>query len=340
MLSRVPSSRRTSRLVWLSLGGAVAVALYAACGLTVPGAGPGGADAGPEGAPAGDTGSGAIPNNDPDATPQTVECKGTLCGAACSDTATDPANCGGCGKPCKPGDTCTASACGVLCLGETVACAGACVNTSNDPLHCGGCTTSCTDGGSPLCADGGCVPDCATVGLSLCPAAGAAPPFCADLVNDPKNCGVCGKICGVNQVCKASACVDLCATNVKIGDIFAPDMTGCQGTLGYSNRATLCPAGTHVCSANEWVQRRNGKKPTYSYWTNDNLGWYGQDEYCAAGTGSGFNGCNNPMRVCPSYNDPLNNRCNWRYCGLNSRSPNVYLGGCDDNRTSGTLCCK
>jgi hypothetical protein len=35
----------------------------------------------------------------------------TACGSTCVNTATDSANCGGCGKACPPSDTCIASAC-------------------------------------------------------------------------------------------------------------------------------------------------------------------------------------------------------------------------------------
>lgn len=39
----------------------------------------------------------------------------------------------------------------------------------------------------------------------------------------------------------------------------------------YADRATLCPTDTHVCTAQEWMDNRDGAAPTYNYWTDDDL---------------------------------------------------------------------
>ena len=329
-------NRSFPRTAVLTTWAASAVALVAACGLQITGL------AKPEeGALPGEAGGPSLPDGapaeDPDAGPQQQECIGekTTCPSGCTDLKTDPQNCGLCGKACPPGENCTDGNCQVLCLGETTACSNVCVNTETDPAHCGTCPVAC-DAGLPFCAGGLCVPDCG--GLKSCPV--AAPTYCADTQTDPKNCGECGTTCKSNEACKAGVCTSLCAGNTPVGDVFATNMVGCVGTVRWSQRATLCPAGAHVCTPDEWVARYGAKKPTYNYWTSVNLGYEGGDRSCSVDDEAkyGWVACNNPMRVCTNYTDPLGNRCNWKECGFKTRT-NRWFGGCDNNNTAGTLCC-
>jgi hypothetical protein len=54
------------------------------------------------------------------------------------------------------------------------------------------------------------------------------------------------------------------------------------------------------------------------------------------------------MRICSDFlTDPYGifmdsegNRCNFANCGLESNSPNEFMGGCNGNSTAGTLCCQ
>src|SRR5205085_5448608 len=112
--------RRLTRVsvVFAALAGAIA--LYAACGLTVL---PGGAvDEGEAGAPKSDGGlpladGSPPPPDDPHAQSQaSCDSPRSKCETGCTDTATDPANCGACGTKCGTGEACTARQCGVLCL--------------------------------------------------------------------------------------------------------------------------------------------------------------------------------------------------------------------------------
>ena len=129
-------------------------------------------------------------------------------------------------------------------------------------------------------------------------------------------------------------------------------MVGCSGKVTYPNRATLCGAGGHVCSANDWLANRNNVAPTHDYWTNDPLryGGYGSSQ-CFAGDNAvvWLNGqlqflpsyaCpdNEPMRICSGATDPEGNVCNWTGCGYEAFS-NSYFGGCYANATAGTACC-
>jgi hypothetical protein len=124
-------------------------------------------------------------------------------------------------------------------------------------------------------------------------------------------------------------------------------MVGCAGTVNFSNRAVLCVAGTHVCSAAEWVAHRGGAVPIYDYWTNDNL-MYNLVPSCWVSPTSGM-ACPlpfGPMLVCtPSGIDAAGNKCSTANCGyLAPSSPNEYFGGCAASgtagyATAGALCC-
>ncbi|MFN2547031.1 MAG: hypothetical protein ABR567_06355, partial [Myxococcales bacterium] len=65
----------------------------------------------------------------------------------------------------------------------------------------------------------------------------------------------------------------LCAPSVANAQLqsFPPNMFGCAGTSTFANRASLCGAGAHVCTANEWVQQRGGNAPSHHYWVADAL---------------------------------------------------------------------
>lgn len=65
----------------------------------------------------------------------------TPCNGTCVALATDPKNCGTCGKTCPV--ACAASACVTACTGTTTNCSGACVDTTSDSTHCGSCTNVC-----------------------------------------------------------------------------------------------------------------------------------------------------------------------------------------------------
>ncbi len=160
--------------------------------------------------------------------------------------------------------------------------------------------------------------------------------FCDDGKTDPW--GTC------NEQCTATGIV-ACGAGAEAVQVFSDDMVGCAGKVLYANRATLCGPTLHVCSAKEWADGNGTTAPQYNYWVNDQLRYYnGDDGNCGASAngGAGWAACDSadsPMRVCAANTDPLGNTCNWTGCGLNSKTPKEYFGGCNGNWRAGTLCC-
>jgi hypothetical protein len=169
-------------------------------------------------------------------------CPGTVCGGVCTDTKTDPLNCGGCGKvvchneACRDGKPVCApglSPCG----GAGSSCLG-CKNLRTDPLNCGACGTACSTavtlcmpsagGGGSSCqvAATGCPTG---TGLTRCPASGS-PASCVNTSRDITNCGGCGVNCAPGEYCADGACTKY---------VSAPGCTTCP--------CAACVAPTDQC---------------------------------------------------------------------------------------------
>ena len=93
-----------------------------------------------------------------------LSCAGgtTPCGMACVMTASDPANCGGCGIVCPAAahaaPACVTGSCRIVCdvgYADCTAAAGCETNTLTDASSCGGCGIVCPGGGA--CMSGSCV---------------------------------------------------------------------------------------------------------------------------------------------------------------------------------------
>jgi hypothetical protein len=275
---------------------------------------------------------------------QVVSCVAprTMCGASCSDTTADPANCGGCGNACTPGQTCNNGKCDVLCVGETLRCNGACIDPATDPANCGVCNNACPSDRN-LCVAGMCSRSCAMGQMECDPDAGVdgGVAYCATTDTDPKNCGACGTVCTTNQSCLKGKCKDLCVGPARVGEVFSPTMVGCVDRRQWTDRAKTCPPGSTVCTAAQWNARPALTKPTFNYWTDDYLQWLGNGPgNCEAVTNGNGGACSGfPMHVCGATTDPVGNTCNWTHCGYVTRAPDQYYGGCSGDYYAGALCC-
>lgn len=141
-----------------------------------------------------------------------------------------------------PGDALTGG-----CPFGSVSCGGVCVPGLLDPSQCGGCPTACP--GGAVCAAGSCV---CPAGQTLCngvcsdPSACACPSgwsacngLCTDPLNDPANCGSCGRACFANEVCDAGECR-------------SPDSNTCVESCGGGRVCNAglceCPPGQSFCA--------------------------------------------------------------------------------------------
>jgi hypothetical protein len=131
-----------------------------------------------------------------------------LCPTGCFDTATDPSHCGTCDNSCGPGGTCAGGQC--TCAAGVSTCGAGCADLMTDPNHCGTCTRRCTLG-TVACVGGMCQTQsvcdggpCCAPGYTAC---GRTTSSCANLQNDPSNCGSCGTTCVGRQQCILGLCL-------------------------------------------------------------------------------------------------------------------------------------
>jgi hypothetical protein len=171
----------------------------------------------------------------------------TACGTECTNTATDNANCGGCGKACGQNQVCQNGAC--ACGSGLMLCSGACV--SSDANHCGGCNP-CPNG--QLCANNTCTSmgcpsgttqcgsACVTTGgdntLAHCGGCNACPTGATAC-----NSGTCG--CSGGQTLCGSSCVDTNSSNANCGGCGRTCTGTCtNGTCVTSNPGTAGNSGS------------------------------------------------------------------------------------------------
>jgi len=120
----------------------------------------------------------------------------TRCGSTCVNIRNDESNCGGCGRVCLSGQTCTNGAC--ACPAGQVVCSGVCVNLLSNPNNCGGCGKQCTASGQ-ICQQGAC--KCSDTLQSVCSN------VCVNVRTDVNNCGSCNRHCASNETCRNGGCV-------------------------------------------------------------------------------------------------------------------------------------
>ena len=202
---------------------------------------------------------------------------GTCCGSSCTELASDPGNCGSCGKACVATSTCTGGSCsapttcapansGAACPlpdgGTGTCCSSVCVTGfESSTAHCGVCGAACPTGES--CVDGLCMPPdggtgaCATgtirdaVGscvLAACPA-GVSGVACLfgnvgregynDVVDGLCCDGVCTNPTGDANNC--GACGVVCASGACATGFFG-EPAGCVPGVSTPPQFTVCAA--------------------------------------------------------------------------------------------------
>jgi len=165
--------------------------------------------------------------------PLFANCNGDLSDGCETSTISDPANCGGCGVTCAEGELCWRGACG--CPKGFTQCGDQCRDLSSDDANCSACGMRCEapaalddprwrcgPGVTPLntkwrCTSGACDLQCRP-GFLDCNL-----DFCTggcevDAMNDPDNCGACGRKCGAGQWCRQGECACPAGTTACDGE--------------------------------------------------------------------------------------------------------------------------
>lgn len=221
-----------------------------------------------------------------------ISCTGglTLCEGACVDLQNDNDNCGKCGFSvpygmiCRDGEFVDPAATPTTpppptesptplpttgpCPAGQKLCDGKCKNLLTDDDNCGKCGWDCPKG--QICQSGQCLPP------DLTPVSTAAPGvtvtmdvsceggetscngICTDVFTDEKNCGVCGRACGAQEICMHGRCGPACDSGETLCDETCvdldTDMENCGkcGTICRSSPpnslGSLCANGACIVS--------------------------------------------------------------------------------------------
>lgn len=188
----------------------------------------------------------------------------TDCGGACVDLANDDGSCGACALKCvdhQPADAGTVPPHMFYGCKQGQCTDLRCSHSNNDfwadcngSIHPDGCEVNLAKPNRDNCGACGntCDPtqqcfsssdtgmDCQCKGGKfLCPAGEYSPPECADLENDPRNCGSCGYVCptvdGADITCSHGRCSFECKPGTA--DCNGRSDDGCEVDLGKDPRS-------------------------------------------------------------------------------------------------------
>ncbi|HVP65916.1 MAG TPA: GDSL-type esterase/lipase family protein [Anaeromyxobacteraceae bacterium] len=230
--------------------------------------------------------------------------------AFCTSFATDPGNCGGCGKACNSGQVCTSGNCAVSCSSGQTACAGGsgpgyCADLASDASNCGTCGHVCPSGQACTASQCACPPPA----KDACASGSGA--YCANLQSDPRNCGACGNACGAAQSCTGGVCTcpggtpDACGAGAAATcTSFATDPQNCGACGNACGAAQSCTGGLCSCPPGAPDACGTGAAATCTTLATDprNCGTCGKAcaafQVCAGGSC----GCPSGEAACPAAN--------------------------------------
>ena len=150
-----------------------------------------------------------------------------LCRSLCTDTQSNPTNCGACGMGCNAGYSCTNGVCVSGCSAPRMLCGPTCVDTTADSANCGSCGNACP--GGQACSGGACT---CLAGRTLCGGR------CVDSQTDASNCGRCGTTCP-SGICAGGVCTAVAVCSIGEGATCSP-----------GNPAPACCAAGRLCADN------------------------------------------------------------------------------------------
>src|SRR5579883_1162373 len=264
---------------------------------------------------------------------------GGMDGTMCSNTQTDPMNCGKCGNVCSAGQVCSAGACASMCGSGSTQCGQSCVNTMNDNANCGGCGKACSMG--QVCSGGKCGATCGG-NTMLCGS------MCVDTKNDPNNCGGCGTVCSAGKSCVAGSCANVCGNETYCGGDGGSgycantqtDNDNCGMCGNKCPQGEVCGAGkcSNACGGGETLCQPDGGAPYCANTGSDNQNCGMCGNMCGNGQvcqgGSCQNGCVAPDGGSETLCAPEGGA---PYCA-NTESDNDNCGGCGVVCPQGQTC--
>ncbi|MBL8922148.1 MAG: hypothetical protein JNJ54_25080 [Myxococcaceae bacterium] len=164
---------------------------------------------------------------------------GVCCDGQCvADTRSDSAHCGGCGRACPTGTTCSSS----NCVGADAGVVYDCQQTCGPGTACVNYRCLRTD-----CTGASASQACGPFTLGAC----CGGPGCTDLLTSPTSCGACGRACRSGEFCSQGSCrpIPTCSlTNDGAQCPFAAGVTGsCCGGACVDTRTSAGHCGT--CNA-------------------------------------------------------------------------------------------